>query len=140
MDDCGALRDCRYLLHDRDTKFTQSFDPSWRQAGSNRSYCLRAPKPKCLCGTLGQVGQEECLSKVILFGERSLPRALSNLSTIWRRAESPGKGNVLLFHGNGSAARGPVGATSDCASRHYHREAAMPVSLPFLTYVESDAA
>jgi hypothetical protein len=25
MDECGALRDCRYLLHDRDTKFTRSF-------------------------------------------------------------------------------------------------------------------
>ena len=25
MEGCGALRDCRYLLHDRDTKFTQSF-------------------------------------------------------------------------------------------------------------------
>jgi hypothetical protein len=25
MDDYGALRDCRYLLHDRDTKFTRSF-------------------------------------------------------------------------------------------------------------------
>jgi hypothetical protein len=25
MDDCGALRDCRFLLHDRDTKFTRSF-------------------------------------------------------------------------------------------------------------------
>ena len=25
MDDCGALRDCRYLLYDRDTKFTRSF-------------------------------------------------------------------------------------------------------------------
>ena len=25
MDDCGPLRDCRYLLHDRDTKFTRSF-------------------------------------------------------------------------------------------------------------------
>jgi len=25
MEDCGALRDCRYLLHDRDTKFTWSF-------------------------------------------------------------------------------------------------------------------
>jgi putative transposase len=25
MEDCGALRDCRYLLHDRDTKFTRSF-------------------------------------------------------------------------------------------------------------------
>jgi putative transposase len=25
MEDCGALRDCRYLLHDRDTIFTRSF-------------------------------------------------------------------------------------------------------------------
>ncbi len=25
MGDCGALRDRRYLLHDRDTKFTRSF-------------------------------------------------------------------------------------------------------------------
>src|SRR5215469_15645697 len=25
MDGWGALRDCRYLLHDRDTKFTRSF-------------------------------------------------------------------------------------------------------------------
>src|SRR6266542_1172090 len=25
MEGCGALRDCRYLLHDRDAKYTQSF-------------------------------------------------------------------------------------------------------------------
>jgi hypothetical protein len=25
MEGCGALRDCRYLLHDRDTKYSQSF-------------------------------------------------------------------------------------------------------------------
>jgi predicted amidohydrolase len=25
MEGCGALRDCRYLLHDRDTKYTESF-------------------------------------------------------------------------------------------------------------------
>ena len=25
MEDCGVLRYCRYLLHDRDTKFTRSF-------------------------------------------------------------------------------------------------------------------
>jgi hypothetical protein len=25
MEGCGALRDCRYLLHDRDTKYTTSF-------------------------------------------------------------------------------------------------------------------
>src|SRR5215510_7472992 len=32
MEGCGALRDCRYLLHDRDTKYTQSFRA---QEGSN---------------------------------------------------------------------------------------------------------
>src|SRR5262249_39749702 len=32
MEGCGALRDCRYLLHDRDTKYTQSF---LAQEGSN---------------------------------------------------------------------------------------------------------
>jgi hypothetical protein len=25
MERCGALQDCRYLLHDRDTKYTLSF-------------------------------------------------------------------------------------------------------------------
>ena len=25
MEGCGTLRDCRYLLHDRDTKYSQSF-------------------------------------------------------------------------------------------------------------------
>ena len=25
MEGCDVLRDCRYLLHDRDTKYTQSF-------------------------------------------------------------------------------------------------------------------
>jgi hypothetical protein len=38
---CGTLRDCRYLLHDRDTKYTQSFRPS---LGLNRSGCLRAAR------------------------------------------------------------------------------------------------
>jgi hypothetical protein len=25
MEGCGILRDCRYLLHDRDTKYNRSF-------------------------------------------------------------------------------------------------------------------
>ena len=43
MEDCGALRDCRYLLHDRDTKFTRSSGPSLCQV-LNRSRCLRAAR------------------------------------------------------------------------------------------------
>jgi len=40
-DEDGTLLRCRYLLHDRDTKFTRSFRPSLRQVGLNRLRCLR---------------------------------------------------------------------------------------------------
>ena len=43
MEGCGALRECRYLLHDRDTKYTQSF-PAIHQAGSSRWCCPRAAR------------------------------------------------------------------------------------------------
>jgi hypothetical protein len=42
MDDCGAPRDCRYLLHDRDTKSTRSFRAILVSGGLNRWRCLRA--------------------------------------------------------------------------------------------------
>ena len=44
MEGCGALRDCRYLLHDRDTKYTSPSERSLRQAKSNRSCCLSAAR------------------------------------------------------------------------------------------------
>ena len=42
MEGCGSLRDCRYLLHDRDTKYTQSFRLILCQVELNRWYCRRA--------------------------------------------------------------------------------------------------
>jgi putative transposase len=58
MDDCGALRDCRYLLHDRDTKFTRSFR-AIIASGRVEPLALptHSPQPECLCGALGEVGQ-----------------------------------------------------------------------------------
>jgi len=45
VEDCGALWDCRYLLHDRDTKFTRSFrGPSVRQVGLHRWCYLRTAR------------------------------------------------------------------------------------------------
>ncbi len=41
--------------------------------------------------------EEECLSKVILFSERSLRRALSNVDHFHAERNHQGKGNVLLF-------------------------------------------
>ena len=78
MDDCGALRGCRYLLHDRDTKFTQSFR-AILASGEVEPLGLPAQSPNLNAYAERWIRsvKEECLSRVILFGERSLRRALS---------------------------------------------------------------
>ena len=58
MEGCGALRDCRYLLHDRDSKYTQSFRAIIASGRVEPLGAARAqPEPECLCGALGQVGE-----------------------------------------------------------------------------------
>jgi hypothetical protein len=59
--------------------------------------------------------KEECLSKVILFGERSLRRALSEYVEHYHAERNhQGKDNVLLFPAiQASAAPGPCNAVSD---------------------------
>jgi putative transposase len=42
MEGCDILRDCHYLLHDRDTKYTRSFRASLRRVRLNRLRCLPA--------------------------------------------------------------------------------------------------
>src|SRR5262245_38029149 len=53
MEGCGTLRDCRYLLHDRDTKYTQSFR-AIIASGQVEPLALPAlSELECLCGALG---------------------------------------------------------------------------------------
>ena len=68
MDDCGALRDCRYLLHDRDTKFTRSFR-AILVSGRVKPLALpaRSPNLNAYAERWVRSVKEECLSKVILF-------------------------------------------------------------------------
>lgn len=56
MDEDGALVECRYPLHDRDTKFTRSFQ-AIVASGRVEPMVLPAQSP---------TWKEECLSKVIL--------------------------------------------------------------------------
>ena len=109
MEDCGALRDCRYLLHDRDTKFTRSFR-AIIASGRVEPLALpaRSPNLNAYAERWVRSVKEECLSKVILFGERSLRRALSNyVDHFHAERNHQGKGNVLLFpRAYGSAPRG----------------------------------
>ena len=78
MEGCGALRDCRYLLHDRDTKYTQSFR-AIIASGRVEPLALpaRSPNLNAYAERWVRSVKEECLSKVILLGERSLRRALN---------------------------------------------------------------
>jgi hypothetical protein len=67
----GVLQDCRYLLHDRDTKYTQSFRTI---IASGRVDPLvlpaRSPNLNAYAERWVRSVKEECLCKVILFGER----------------------------------------------------------------------
>lgn len=72
--------------------------------------------------------KEECLSKVILFGERSLRRALKNYVDHYHAERNhQGKGNVLLLpRVNDRQREGPVRCRERLGGllRYYHREAA----------------
>ena len=128
MDDCGALRDCRYLLHDRDTKFTPSFR-AIIASGRVQPLALpaRSPNLNAYAERWMRSVKEECLSKVILFGERSLRRALSNSVDHFHAARNhQGRGNVLLFPRAADRQReGPVRCRERLGGllRYYHQEA-----------------
>jgi putative transposase len=129
MDDCGVLRDCRYLLHDRDTKFTRSFR-AIIASGRVKPLALpaRSPNLNAYAERWVRSVKEECLSKVILFGGRSLRRALSNyVDHFHAERNHQGKGNVLLFPWATDWQReGPVRCRARLGGllHYYHREAA----------------
>ena len=124
-----ALRDCRYLQHDRDTKFTRSFR-AILVSGRVEPLALpaRSPNLNAYAERWVRSVKEECLSKVILFGERSLRRALSNyVDHFHAERNHQGKGNILLFPRNTDRGReGPVQCRERLGGllRYYHREAA----------------
>ena len=129
MEGCGALRDCRYLLHDRDAKYTQSFR-AIIASGRVEPLALPARSPNLNAYSERWVRsvKEECLSKVVLFGERSLRRALSEyVEHFHAERNHQGKGNVLLFPRSANTRRD---RHVQCCERlggllrYYHQEAA----------------
>ena len=129
MEGCGALRDCRYLLHDGDTKYTQSFRAIIASARIEPLVLpARSPNLNAYAERWVRSVKEECLSKVVLFGERSLRRALSEyVEHFHAERNHQGKGNVLLFPRLTDIRRaGSVQCRERLGGllRYYHREAA----------------
>ena len=130
MEGYGILRDCRYLLHDRDAKYTQSFR-AIIASGRVEPLALPAHSPNLNAYAERWVRsvKEECLSKVILFGERSLRCALSEYVEHYHAERNhQGKDNILLFPRNAHIrhAQQPVQCRERLGGllRYYHQEAA----------------
>src|SRR5437868_3025607 len=99
MEEWGCLRGCRYLLHDRDAKFCQSFRELIKTGGVNPLRLpARSPNLNSYAERWVRSVKEECLSRLILFGESSLRRALQQYIVHYHEERNhQGKGNRILF-------------------------------------------
>ncbi len=129
LDGWGFLEGCRYLLHDRDTKYTRSFR-AIIEAGLVKTLPLpaRSPNLNAYAERWVRSVKEECLSRLVLFSEASLRRALNEFVAHYHAERNhQGRGNVLLFPV--SVDTRDVGAVQ-CRERlggllrYYHRQAA----------------
>src|SRR5262249_34970677 len=95
----GTLRQHRYVLHDRDAKFCTSFRAI---LASGQVCCLtlpaRSPNLNAFAERWVRSVKQECLSKLILFGEVSLRHSLSEFIEHYHAERNhQGKANALLF-------------------------------------------
>ena len=131
MHEWGFLESCRYLIHDRDTKFTDSFRAIVRSSDVEPlKLPARSPNLNAYAERWVKSVKDECLSKLILFGEDSLRRALRDYLAHYHGARNhQGKDNVLLFPSVTSDAY-PAKGTVACRERlggllkYYYLEAA----------------
>src|SRR5438552_14327975 len=108
----GYLDQRRYVLHDHETKFCASFR-TILAAGGIKAIVLPARSPNLNAYAERWVlsAKQECLSKLILFGEGSIRRALREfIDHFHTERNHQGKSNVLLF-------------PSDVATRRLHSRA-----------------
>jgi transposase InsO family protein len=95
----GFLSGCRYLLHDRDAKFCAAFDGILEAVGIKAvKLPPRSPNLNSNLERWHRSVREECLSKMILFGEASLRHVLTQyVEHFHGERNHQGKGNVILF-------------------------------------------
>lgn len=95
----GALLPIRLVLHDRDTKFCASFRNVLCSSGVQPVMLpARSPNLNAFAERWVRSIRSECLSKLILFGEGSLRRTISEYIQHYHcERNHQGKDNMLLF-------------------------------------------
>jgi transposase InsO family protein len=99
MEEWGCLSPGQYLIHDRDGKYCPAFQQIIDAAGVKRvPLPPRSPHLNAYTERWVRSVKEECLSRLILFGEALLRHALTQyVAHFHHERNHQGKGNVLLF-------------------------------------------
>jgi transposase InsO family protein len=94
----GFLLDSRYLIMDRDTKYTEEFRDYLDREGVKPVRCpVRAPNCNAFAERFVRSIKDECLDRMILFGEASLRRAFRAYVVHYHSERNhQGVGNRLL--------------------------------------------
>jgi len=125
----GALIGARYLIHDRDAKYTQSFDQILQAAGTAAvKLPPQSPNLNAFAERFVKSIKTECLEQFILFGEDSLRHVTREYLTHYHAERNhQGIENVILFpDGRLVEQAGPVVKAERLGGllNFYHRQAA----------------
>ena len=127
MADLGFLADHRYLIHDRDGKYCPTFDAALKDGGVTPVRLPpRSPNLNPHAERWVRSVKDECLSKLILFGESALRTALgAYVEHFHGERNHQGKDNLLLFPTKESRSNGPVRCRERLGGllKFYHRAA-----------------
>jgi transposase len=99
MEDWGFLSDCKFLIHDRDSKFCKSFCSIIKSGGMEP---LKLPPGSPNLNAFAERWvlsiNSECISGLIFFGEQSLLKTLNEYTIHYHEERNhQGKNNCLLF-------------------------------------------
>jgi transposase InsO family protein len=130
MEEWGFLSPGQYLIHDRDGKYCPTFQQLIDAAGVKRvPLPARSPNLNAYTERWVRSVKEECLLRMILFGEASLRHALTQyVEHFHHERNHQGKGNVLLFPtvSQDTERAGPIRCRERLGGllKYYEREAA----------------
>jgi putative transposase len=126
----GVFERMRFLIHDRDSKFTAAFDEIVRSEDIRVIHTpIRAPQANAYAERFVRTVRAECLDWLLILGRRHLESVLRVYTEHYNR-ERPHRGLALLTPEAGDAAALPTAQRIDRRDRlgglihEYHRAAA----------------
>jgi putative transposase len=130
MADWGFVAPGCYLIHDRAAKFCPALQRTLDEAGVKRVVLpARSPNLNAYAERWVKSVKEECLTRLILFGERALWQALAQYDAHYHHERNhQGKGNVLLMpvSNHGGRRDGRINCQERLGGllKYYYRQAA----------------